>query len=60
MVVEMRTRKSIEIEICDCEQQFLFFQKYNRLSDARLERLKIVDLELELATLSSEVGCYVG
>ena len=54
VAVEMRTRKAIEIEICDCEQQFLFFQKYNRLSDARLERLKIVDLELELSVIGDE------
>ena len=53
MVVDMRTRKHIELEICHCEEQFMFFQKYNRLSDARLERLKIVDLELELSELCS-------
>jgi len=48
MVLMMRTRKQIELDICEAEEQFLFFQKYNRLSDARLVQLKIADLKLEL------------
>ncbi len=53
MVLEMRTRKHIELEICECEEQFLYFEKFNRLADARSEQLRKIDLELELAEMGA-------
>ncbi len=62
MVLEMRTRKAIEVEICETEEKFLFFQKFNRLADARLEQLKKDELMLELAEMESHESagrmCY--
>jgi len=49
MVLSMRSKRDIEVEICETEEKFFFFQKYNRLSDAREEQMKIADLKLELA-----------
>ena len=61
-MVMMRTKKEIQLEICEAEEQFLFFQKYNRLSDARLERLKIEELDRELEENENEESaerfCY--
>jgi len=51
-VSQVRTRKHIEMEICELEKEFLFYQKYNRLSAARLERLKIEALQTELEEVS--------
>jgi hypothetical protein len=58
MVVELRSKKNIQIEICECEERFLFFQKYNRLSDARQEQIHIADLKLELNELESHESAY--
>ena len=55
MLVMMRTRKQIEVDICEAEEKFLFFQKYNRLSDARLEQIKIAELKSELEANTDEV-----
>jgi len=62
MTESTRTRKHIEMEICELEKEFLFYQKYNRLSAARLERLKIEELQTELEAMWKDEprGCYVG
>ena len=57
-MVMMRTKKEIQLEICEAEEQFLFFQKYNRLSDARLEQIKKDELLLELAEIESHESAY--
>jgi len=56
----MRTRKAIELEICECEEQMEYFKKFNRLSDARQEQLHLIDLQLELSEYPVEEGIYVG
>ena len=62
MVAAARTRRDIEMEICEGEKEFLFLQKYNRLADARIVRLALIELESELEEVteheSAERCCY--
>ena len=62
MVVEIRSRKDIELEICEAEKEVKFLRTYNRLKDASVVSVRLTGLMMELDEIesheSAEAICY--